>query len=99
MKIDERMYRIACSFPALRAKGVSEGEIPGITPTGFYDERLSDFLYKDSCWSHGEFLAIEFLLNFFNPYHYKKFNFGMALNTWDNGQLKAFIEAILESRK
>lgn len=33
--IDRRMYEIACSFPALKRKGVVDGSIPGISP----DER------------------------------------------------------------
>jgi hypothetical protein len=37
MTADQRLFEIACSFPALRYKGVEQGHIPGITPTDFYD--------------------------------------------------------------
>ncbi|MCP4216786.1 MAG: hypothetical protein GY765_19200 [bacterium] len=97
MKTD-RMYKIACSFPVLKAKGVEDGEIPGITPSGFYDEKLSDF-HCNACWSQGELLVLEFLLNLYNPHAYKKFNFGLALGVWDYGQIRAFMEAVIQLRR
>ena len=46
MTADQRLFEIACSFPALRYKGVEQGHIPGITPTDFYDLDLADYLYN-----------------------------------------------------
>lgn len=65
MKADQRMYQIACSFPALVFNGVERGDIPGISPDGFCDGKLHDFLYhgRGGAWSAGEVLIIEFLLS------------------------------------
>lgn len=92
--VDERLYNIACSFPVLK-KAARQGNIPGITPTGFYDEKLAAYLYKGAGrnLSRGAFLALEFLLNMLNPYEYKRFNFGMALNVWDSDHMGVFIKA------
>ena len=62
---DKRLFEIACSFPALRFKGVEKGNIPGITATDFFDLDLADYLYngRGRALSHGEFLIIEALLN------------------------------------
>ena len=34
---DRRMFEIACSFPALKFKGVEDGHIPGISLDDFHD--------------------------------------------------------------
>lgn len=96
MTSDERLYQIICSFPALKRKGVEQGEIPGITPTGFYAERLHDFLYHGGggALSSGEFLLLEFLLNLYNPHEYERFNFGRAVNVWDDRHMAACLKAV-----
>jgi len=38
--VDQRLYQIACSFPALRRKGVEQGHIPGAV-YAHLDEDLS----------------------------------------------------------
>ena len=48
MTVDERIYQIACSFPVLRKKGLDDGDIPGLTPKGFYDQKLAAFVYNGS---------------------------------------------------
>jgi hypothetical protein len=62
---DERLFEIACTFPALQHKGVEKGNIPGITSTDFYDLDLAEYLYngRGGALSHGEFLILEALLN------------------------------------
>ena len=96
MTIDEKMYKIACSFPALQFKGVEDGNIPGISPKDFLDLKLSDYLYRGrGCLlSSGEFLILEFLLNLFSPCIYKEFNLGRAINIWDSEQISACIKAL-----
>jgi hypothetical protein len=93
---DRRLYEIACSFPALRQKGVEKGDIPGITPTVFYDSNLADWLYKGGggLLSHGEFLILESLLNLCNPSMHERFNLGEALQTLDPDNMHALCEAI-----
>ncbi len=93
---DERLYRIACSFPALRHKGVAKGNIPGITPTDFYDLDLSSWLYKGGggLLSHGEFLILEALLNLCNPSIHDRFNLGEALQTLDPDNMQALFDGI-----
>ena len=86
--IDEKKYKIACSFSALQVKGVEDGNIPGISPKNFLDLKLSDYLYrgKGGLLSSGEFLILEFLLNLFSPGIYDEFNLGRAINIWDDQQ-------------
>jgi hypothetical protein len=59
----DRIYRIACTFRALRFKGVERGNIPGIGPDGFCAGELHDFLYNGGggLWSSGEVLILQFL--------------------------------------
>ena len=97
MTIDERMFEIACSFPALQFKGVEDGKIPGISHKDFLDLKLSDYLYRGrgGLLSSGEFLILEFLLNLFSPSIHKEFNLGSALNVWDNQQTSACIKALI----
>ncbi len=91
---DERLYQIACSFRALQFKGVEQGNIPGITPTVFYDVELADYLYKGrgGALSRGEFILLEFLLNLYSPDIYNKFNFGDALYVLDPCHMQAVIK-------
>ncbi len=93
-----RMYQIACTFPVLGFKGVENGDIPGILPNGFNDKQLHDFLYNDvgGVWSAGEVLVLEFLLNLYDPYEYKDFNVGRAVNVWDRKQMSACLGAIVK---
>jgi hypothetical protein len=97
MKVDQRMYQIACSFPALVFKGVERGDISGISPDGFCDGKLYDFLSRGrgGAWSAGEVLIIEFLLNLYDPYEYKAFNFGRALNVLDQRNMEACMKAAI----
>ena len=96
---DERLYQIACSFPALRQKGVAKGNIPGITPTNFYDLDLARYLYKGGggLLSHGEFLILEGLLNLCNPQIHDKFNLGEALQTLDPNNMQALLNGIVRT--
>jgi hypothetical protein len=91
----DRMYQIACSLPALRRKGVEQGDIPGIQPDGFHDGQLHDFLYQGSggAWRSGEVLILQFLLDLYDPYEYKAFNFGRALFVLDQRNMAACINA------
>jgi hypothetical protein len=93
---DERLYKIACSFPALQHKGVEKGDIPGITPTDSYDLDLAAWLYKGGggLLCHGEFLILEALLNLCNPSMHPRFNLGEALQTLDPGNMQALVNAI-----
>ncbi len=92
----EQMYANACLFPVLQFKGVEDGSIPGITPYEFNADKLADFLKNGHgrAWSSGETHVLEFLLNLANPNIYDRFNFGRAFNTWDCGQVSAFITAV-----
>ena len=94
--VDERLYRIACAFPALREKGVEAGRIPGISPVGFSDAVLSDYLYRGGGGrlSSGEFLILEALLNLCDPTRYDRFNLGRALQILDAGNLGALLGGI-----
>ena len=96
---DQRLYQIACSFPALQHKGVEKGYIPGITPTDFYDLDLADWLYngRGGALSHGEFLIIEALLNLCNPDIHDKFNLGCALHVLDPGNMQVLLNAIVRT--
>ncbi len=96
---DERLYQIACSFPALQHKGVEKGDIPGITPTDFNDLDLAEYLYKGrgGLLSHGEFLILEALLNLCNPNLHDRFNIGEALQTLDPDNMQALLNAILRT--
>jgi len=96
---DERLYQIACAFPALRHKGVEKGHIPGITPTDFFDLDLSDWLYQGGggLLSHGEFLILEALLNLCNPAIHDRFNLGEALQTLDPDNMHALCKAIVRT--
>jgi len=98
-KADERLYQIACSFPALKFKGVEQGNIPGITPTDFYDLKLADWLYKGGggVLSHGEFLILEALLNLCNPDLHDQFNLGDALHVLDEKNMQALLNAIVRT--
>jgi hypothetical protein len=93
---DERLYQIACAFPALLHKGVAKGHIPGITPTDFLDLDLSAWLYKGDggLLSHGEFLILEALLNLCNPAIHDRFNLGEALQTLDPDNMQALLDGI-----
>ncbi len=93
---DEKIYEIACSFPALWFKGVSEGNIPGITPSEFHDGKLSEYLYngRGGVLSSGEFIILEFLLNLAYPYIHKKFNLGDAIRTLDTRNMSACMKAM-----
>jgi hypothetical protein len=92
----ERLYQIACAFPALRHKGVAKGHIPGIKPTDFLDLDLADWLYKGGggLLSHGEFLILEALLNLCNPAIHDRFNLGEALQTLDPDNMQALLDGI-----
>lgn len=96
---DERLYKIACSFPALQYKGVEKGGIPGITPTDFFDLDLAAWLYKGEggLLSHGEFLILEALLNLCNPSMHRRFNLGEALQTLDPDNMQALVNAIVRT--
>jgi len=97
MKVDRRMYQIACSFPALRRKGAEQGDIPGIGPDGFYDIELHDYLYQGGggALSSGEFLLLEFLLNLYNPHAYPKFNLGRAVRVFDCEHMRQCLHAVV----
>ncbi len=91
------MYQIACLFPVLEDKHVTKSQIPGITPRGINGRKLHDFLHDKEggrLWSTGEVLVIEFLLNIYDPTEYKSFNFGMAANVWDSGQMSAYLNGV-----
>jgi len=94
--VDQRLYQIACSFPALRRKGVEQGHIPGISPNDFCDLDLAAWLYHGAggVLSHGEFLILEALLNLCNPTIHNKFNLGDALNVLDQDNMKPLLDAI-----
>jgi hypothetical protein len=96
---DERLYQTACSFPALKHKGVDQGHIPGITPTDFYDLDLANYLYKGRGGelSHGEFLILVALLNLCNPQLHDKFNLGEALQTLDPDNMQALLSGIVRT--
>jgi hypothetical protein len=96
---DRRLYEIACSFPALKNKGVQDGRIPGISPNDFYDIDLSNWLYKGGggLLSHGEFLILESLLNLCNPTLHDRFNLGEALQTLDPDNMHALCKAIVRT--
>ncbi len=97
MTSDERLYEIACSFPALLRKGVEKGAIPGITPTDFYDLDLAAYLYNGpgAGLSHGEFIMLEVLLNLCNPDQHTGFNLGRALQILDPKHMQALLNAIV----
>ncbi len=99
MTSDERLYQIACSFPALQFKGVEQGNIPGISKDGFYDLELADYLYKGrgAALSHGEFLILEALLNLCNSDFHDQFNLGDALHVLDEGNMQALLTAIVRT--
>jgi hypothetical protein len=92
------IYRIACTIPVLTFKGVERGDIPGIAPDGFCAAELHNFLYhgRGGVWSSGEVLILEFLLNLYDPYEYKAFNFGRALNVLDPRNLTACLKAAVQ---
>lgn len=96
---DKRLYEIACSFPALQFKGVEKGNIPGITPTDFFDLDLAEYLYKGTgrALSHGEFLILEALLNLCNPDIHDQFNLGDALHVLDERNMQALLNAIVRT--
>ena len=96
---DERLFEIACSFPALQFKGVEKGNIPGISPNDFYDLDLAQYLYngRGGVLSHGEFLILEALLNLCNPDIHNKFNLGDALHVLDERNMKALLNAIVRT--
>ena len=94
--VDERLYQIACSFVALKRKGLESGDIPGIGPQAFYDQTLAEFIYHGpgGCWSSSEILLLEFLLNLYNPTFYPQFNLGEALYVMDPVHMKALLNAM-----
>jgi hypothetical protein len=96
---DERLYEIACSFPALQHKGVEKGHIPGITPSDFFDLDLANYLYegRGGALSHGEFLILEALLNLCNPDIHDQFNLGDALHVLDPDNMQALLNAIVRT--
>jgi hypothetical protein len=96
--VTDRIYRIACTFPALSFKGVERGNIPGIAPEGFCADALHDFLYhgRGGAWSSGEVLILQFLLNLYDPYEYKAFNLGRALFVLDQWNMSACIKAAVQ---
>ena len=95
MTPDERLYQIACTFPALVRKDVEDGEIPGITPAEFNDAELSEYLYQGHgrALSGGEFILLEFLLNLHSPNTHTRFNLGAALRILDPTHMNAMIKA------
>ncbi len=95
----ERLYQIACSFPALQQKGVDKDNIPGINKEWFNDMQLSQYLYqgRGRALSHGEFLILEALLNFCDPITYNKFNLGDALHVLDYRNMQALFQAIIRT--
>ncbi len=97
--VDEKLYQIACSFPALHRKGVEKGAIPGITPTDFYDLDLAAYLYNGpgAGLSHGEFIILESLLNLCNPDQHTRFNLGRALQVLDPKNMQALFNAIVRT--
>ena len=99
MTTDQRLFEIACSFPALRYKGVEQGNIPGITPTDFYDLDLADYLYngRGGALSHGEFLILEALLNLCNPDLHQRFNLGEAVQILDPDNMQALFNGIVRT--
>jgi hypothetical protein len=99
MTADQRLFEIACSFPALRHKGVEQGHIPGITPTDFYDLDLADYLYngRGGALSHGEFLILEALLNLCNPDLHQRFNLGEAVQILDPANMQALFNGIVRT--
>jgi len=94
---DNLMYEIACLFPALRFKGVEQGDIPGIAREGFDDTELSDYLYRGpgAALSHGEQLILEFLLNLAEPHTHTRFNLGLAVNLFGPKNLEALLKGII----
>ncbi len=96
---DQQLYQIACSFPALRRKGVEQGHIPGITSTDFFDLDLAAWLYEGGgrALSRGEFLILEALLNLCNPDIHNKFSLGDALNVLDQDNMQALLNAIVRT--
>jgi hypothetical protein len=99
MTKDQRLYEIACSFPALQHKGVEKGDIPGITRDDFLDLDLANYLYegRGGALSSGEFLILEALLNLCNPDLHKKFNIGDALHVLDPDNMHALLNAIVRT--
>jgi len=97
MSYEMLLYEIACSFPALKLKGVHQGGIPGIEADEMDDSKLSDFLYKGSgaALSHGEILILEFLLNLMDPYIHTGFNLGVAMNVLGPKHMRALIDGIV----
>jgi hypothetical protein len=91
------MFEIACSFPALKRKGVKEGRIPGIQPDDFHDGKLSEYLHNGPgcALSNGEAMILEFLLNLFAPYVHDKFNLGDALKTLDPDHMNACLKGMV----
>lgn len=96
---DQRLYQIACSFPALKCKGVEKGCIPGITPTDFFDLDLAAWLYNGpgAGLSHGEFIILEALLNLCNPDQHTRFNLGRALQILDSRNTETLLNAIVRT--
>ena len=99
MKSDQRLYQIACSFPALQRKGVACGDIPGITPDDFFDLDLANYLYHGpgGALSDGEFIILETLLNLCNPDLHTRFNLGQALRVLDSQNMQALLTAIVRT--
>jgi hypothetical protein len=99
MTKDQRLFDIACSFPALQFKGVEKENIPGITKDDFLDLDLANYLYqgRGGALSSGEFLILEALLNLCNPDLYKKFNLGDAMHVLDPDNMKALLNAIVRT--
>jgi hypothetical protein len=81
----------------LLASGGDLDGIPGINPDGFCADELDEFLQrKCRIWSSGEVLLLEFLLNLYDPYQYKAFNLGRALDVLDPGHISACLKAAVQ---
>lgn len=95
MTHEQKLYKIACSFPALQQQGVATGGVPGIGRNDFYDIYLTDYLYTAGGeLSRTQFLILEALLNLCDPYIHDGFNLGQALHTLDPQNMRALINAI-----
>ena len=93
----DKMYRIACTFPALRLKGVERGAIPGISPEGFDGDKLDEFLNHGHGrkWNIADAIILEFLLNLHDPSKYKSFNLGWALGLLYQKDMAACLNAAI----
>jgi hypothetical protein len=93
----DKMYRIACTFPALLLKGVERGAIPGIAPEGFDGDKLHEFLRhgRGRMWNIADVMILDFLLNLYDPSKYKSFNLGWALGLLYQKDMAACLNAAI----